>query len=97
MEEQSMIMAKIFKALSNPKRVQIFDMLSNGEMCACILLAHLHITQPTLSHDMSLLINANLVKSRREGQRILYSLNMDSLQKMQNVMKKMLQEDSASS
>ena len=93
MEERYVKMAQIFKALSNPKRVQIFDMLSNGEKCACFLLEHFHITQPTLSHDMKLLIDAGIVKSRREGQRILYSLNMDSLQMMQAVMQKMLRED----
>ena len=93
MEERYVKMAQIFKALSNPKRVQIFDMLSNGEKCACFLLEHFHITQPTLSHDMKLLIDAGIVKSRREGQRILYSLNIDSLQMMQAVMQKMLRED----
>ena len=93
MEERYVKMAQIFKALSNPKRVQIFDMLSNGEKCACFLLEHFHITQPTLSHDMKLLIDAGIVQSRREGQRILYSLNMDSLQMMQAVMQKMLRED----
>ena len=93
MEERYVKMAQIFKALSNPKRVQIFDMLSNGEKCACFLLEHFHITQPTLSHDMKLLIDAGIVKSHREGQRILYSLNIDSLQMMQAVMQKMLRED----
>ena len=96
MEEQYIRMAKIFKALSDPKRVQIFDMLSEGEMCACILLEHFHISQPTLSHDMKLLIDADIVKSRRDGHRILYSLNLDSLRMMQRIMQKMLRENAAS-
>ena len=90
MEEKYIRMAKVFKALSDPKRVQIIDMLSCGEKCACLLLEHFQIAQPTLSHDMKLLMDAGVVKSRRDGQRTLYSINTDTLQKMQMVMKHML-------
>ena len=48
MESKYMKMAKIFKALSDPKRVKIVDMLSCGEMCACVLLKCFEITQPTI-------------------------------------------------
>ena len=47
--------AKILKALSDPKRLRIVDMLSCGELCACQILEAFHVTQPTLSHDMKLL------------------------------------------
>lgn len=43
--------AKIAKALSEPKRVKILDMLSCGEMCACDILEHFDFTQPTLGTD----------------------------------------------
>ena len=68
--------AKIFKALSDPKRVKIVDLLSCGEMCGCVLLKCFEITQPTLAHDMKVLTEAGIVTSRREGKRTLYSLNM---------------------
>lgn len=93
MEEQYEAMAKVFKSLSDPKRVKILDMLSDGEKCACVLLEHFHISQPTLSHDLKLLLDAGIVKSRREGQRTLYSLNMDMIQRMQKQMKKMIQSE----
>ena len=93
MDEQYVKMAKIFQALSNPKRVQIFDRLSDGEMCACVLLEHFHIAQPTLSHDMKVLMDVDIVKSRREGQRILYSLNMDKLRLMEFTIEKMMKEN----
>ena len=48
MESQYMKLAKAFKALSDPKRVKIVDMLSCGEMCGCVLLKCFEITQPTL-------------------------------------------------
>ena len=41
--------AKMLKALSDPKRLKIVDMLSRGELCACVILEEFHITQPTLS------------------------------------------------
>lgn len=76
--------AKILKALSDPKRLKIIDMLSCGELCACKIQEEFNITQPTLSHDMRVLKEAGLTNERREGQRILYSLNTDLLKKLQS-------------
>ena len=67
--------ARILKALSDPKRLRIVDMLSCGELCACKILEAFHVTQPTLSHDMKLLVEAGIVKDRREGKNIYYSLD----------------------
>ena len=93
MEDRYIQMARIFKALSNPKRVKIFDLLTEGEMCACVLLEHFHISQPTLSHDMKVLVDVDIVKSRREGQQILYSLNMDKLRLMEFTIEKLMKEN----
>ena len=71
--------AKILKAISDPKRLRIVDMLSCGELCACIILEAFRITQPTLSHDMRVLIEAKIVNARREGKNIYYSLNKEYL------------------
>ena len=86
-------MAKIFKALSDPKRVKIVDLLSCGEMCACLLLKCFEVTQPTLAHDMKVLSEAGIVVSRREGKNTLYSLNREFLQQMSLRLKDMLAED----
>ena len=59
--------AKQMKALSDAKRLRIIDMLSCGELCACKILENFDITQPTLSHDMKVLVEAGLVKDRRDG------------------------------
>ena len=74
--------AKIFKALSDPKRVRIVDLLSCGEMCGCVLLKCFDVTQPTLAHDMKVLIEAGIVTSRREGKRTYYSLNWELFGRM---------------
>lgn len=78
--------AKILKAISDPKRLRIMDMLSCGELCACKILEAFQITQPTLSHDMKLLVEAGLVNDRREGKNIYYSINTEALHQLQNVL-----------
>ena len=77
MEQVYVDTAKALKAISDPKRLRIVDMLSCGELCACEILEAFHITQPTLSHDMRVLIEAGLVQDRREGKNTFYSLRKD--------------------
>ena len=69
--------ARIFKVMSDPKRLKIIDMLSEGELCACKILEEFHITQPTLSHDMKLMCDLGIVKARKEGEWMQYSLDID--------------------
>lgn len=82
--------AKIFKAFSDPKRLQIIDMLSNGELCACKILEAFHITQPTLSHDMKLLTDIGLVIPRKEGKWTHYSINMDKMNEIYKTVGKLM-------
>jgi ArsR family transcriptional regulator, arsenate/arsenite/antimonite-responsive transcriptional repressor len=64
----------IFKALSEPARLRILEMLSHGEQCACELLEGLSISQPTLSHHMRVLTDCGLVSGRKEGTWMYYSI-----------------------
>lgn len=66
---------RVFRALSDQKRVQILENLCNGEQCACDLLQALDISQSTLSHHMKILCESGLVKGEREGVWIYYSIN----------------------
>ena len=79
--------AKVLKAISDPKRLRIVDMLSCGELCACKILEAFHITQPTLSHDMKVLLEAGIVRDRREGKNIIYSLDAERLAAFQNTLR----------
>lgn len=65
----------VFKALSDPNRLRIVGMLRGGELCACRILEELEISQPTLSHHMSILVKCGLVNVRKEGLWSHYSLN----------------------
>lgn len=69
----------VFKALSDPNRLRIFEMLSDGEMCACKILEEFDFTQPTLSHHMSVLTRCGLVKVRKEGIWSHYSIDEETL------------------
>lgn len=68
--------SKILKALADPNRLKIIDILSCGEECACTILEHFDFTQPTLSHHMKSLMECGLVTARKEGTWIKYTLDM---------------------
>ena len=75
----TMDIALICKALGDSNRLQIVQMLSDGEKCGCQLLEKCAITQPTLSHQMKILWECGLVEARKEGKWSHYSLNCDTL------------------
>ncbi|GAB1366873.1 metalloregulator ArsR/SmtB family transcription factor [Candidatus Cloacimonadaceae bacterium] len=67
--------AKLLRALGEPVRLAILDMISCGEMCACDILDGLTISQSTLSHHMRVLQQANIVISRKDATWVYYSIN----------------------
>ena len=75
----TMDVALICKALGDSNRLQIVQMLSEGEKCGCKLLEAFEITQPTLSHHMRILTECSLVNARKEGKWSHYSLNCETL------------------
>ena len=75
----TMDVALICKALGDSNRLQIVQMLSEGEKCGCKLLEAFKITQPTLSHHMRILTECGLVNARKEGKWSHYSLNCETL------------------
>ncbi len=65
---------RFFKALADETRLQILKLLETREMCVCELMVALGLTQPTASHHLGLLENARLVKRRKEGKWVFYSV-----------------------
>jgi len=82
-------LSEIFKILSNEKRLEILDLLSCGELCACELQKKFNVTQPTLSYDMKLLKNASLITERIEGRSHYYKINQEYFEQIQSVFKKL--------
>lgn len=74
--------ALLMKALGDETRVEIFAMLSEGELCACQILEDFAITQPTLSYHMKILSESGLVNGRRDGVWMKYSINRDALERL---------------
>jgi ArsR family transcriptional regulator len=74
--------AKVFKALGDPKRAMIVDMLSCGELCACMILKKFKMSQSTLSHHMKILCECGLVRSREQGKWTYYSLDTNTIGRM---------------
>jgi len=66
--------SRIFKALADETRLRILSLLEVREMCVCEIMVALDLTQPTASHHLGILENAGLVKDRKEGKWVFYSL-----------------------
>jgi DNA-binding transcriptional ArsR family regulator len=68
-------LAETFSALGDPTRVRILDALSHGELCVCDLAAVLRLSQSAVSHQLRLLRGLRLVRPRRDGRVVFYSLD----------------------
>ena len=80
-----MDVALICKAFSDSNRLEIVQMLSEGEKCGCKLLERFEITQPTLSHHMKTLVESGMVNDRKEGKWHYYSLNTETFSGFKNI------------
>ena len=76
----------MLKAISEPVRLQILDILSYGEMCACDILQNLPISQPTLSHHMKALTAAGWVTAHKRATWMYYSVNAEAVDRLQQFM-----------
>jgi len=68
-------LALTYKALGDPTRLKMVMALAGGEMCVCDLAAFLGLTESAVSHHLRRLKDLALVKSRRDGQILYYSLD----------------------
>lgn len=73
---------KRMKALGDETRIQIFEMLRGGELCACKILERLHITQPTLSHHMKILCDSGLVTAKKDWKWTHYAIDRNALREL---------------
>jgi DNA-binding transcriptional ArsR family regulator len=78
-------LSSIYKVLGDPSRLKIVMALRRIEMCVCDLAAFLGLTESAISHQLRRLKDLALVKSRREGQVIYYSLDDAHVQELLSV------------
>jgi ArsR family transcriptional regulator len=74
-EETLYDLAELFKVFGDSTRIKILWALDEAEMCVCDIAALLNMTQSAISHQLRVLKQAQLVKNRREGKVIYYSLD----------------------
>lgn len=65
---------RLLKALASETRLLMLRLLSEREMCVCELTVALDLTQPTASHHLNILENMRLIKDRKEGKWVFYSI-----------------------
>jgi DNA-binding transcriptional ArsR family regulator len=68
-------LTEIFRVLGDPTRLRILDALSRGELCVGDLAGQLGVTESAVSHQLRLLRNVRIVRARRDGRMIFYSLD----------------------
>lgn len=73
-EEELYYLADLFKIFADPTRIKILYALRKGEMCVCDIALLLHMSQSSISHQLRVLKQSRLVKFRRDGKTIFYSL-----------------------
>jgi DNA-binding transcriptional ArsR family regulator len=70
---------RLLKALANETRLKMLKLLSKREMCVCELTVALDLTQPTASHHLNILENMGLVKDKKDGKWVFYSVTNPEL------------------
>lgn len=70
-------LAELFKVFGDPSRIRILFVLFEAEVCVCDLARALNMTQSAVSHQLRILKQSRLVKNRREGKSVFYSLADD--------------------
>lgn len=73
-EETLLSMADFYKALSDSTRIKIIDVLYEGELCVCDISVLINMTKSATSHQLRYLKEMNLIKSRKQGKEMFYSL-----------------------
>lgn len=74
-EKDIEVLATTFKAMGDPTRLKIIYVLSKSSLCVCDIASLLDMTQSAISHQLRILRDLKLVKSRREGKLVIYSLD----------------------
>lgn len=75
--EKAQQMAQFFGAMADPHRLKLLSALVKAELCVCDLAAVVKMSESAVSHQLRLLRNLRLVKYRREGRNVYYSLADD--------------------
>jgi ArsR family transcriptional regulator len=88
-EKEIEIEAEIFKAMADPCRLKILQLLKEGELCVCEIMVGLGRPQSSTSHHLSILKDAGLIRERKDGRWSRYRLSEGAVIEMLNMVKLM--------
>ena len=69
------LQADVCKAIAHPTRIEILQLLREGERCVCEIFPAMKIEQPNVSRHLSVLKKAGILSSRKEGLKVIYMVN----------------------
>jgi len=84
-EEDLTTEIKVFKAVADVTRLSILKLLTGGELCICEIMLALKKPQSSISHNLSILEDAGLIKERKEGKWCLYRISDGTVMDMVNL------------
>ncbi len=84
--------SEVYQALGHPIRLQLLDFLMEGPRCTCEIEPSFAIDQSTISRHLIILKRAGLVKSHREGVRVIYELSDDRVQAIRELIQEMIRD-----
>jgi ArsR family transcriptional regulator len=84
---------KFFKALSNSERIDMFEFIRKKEMFALEMGKLFYLEQPTVSHHLNTLRRAGIIKTRKEGRNVFYSIDYENLRNLWDEIGKAIFED----
>lgn len=92
-EEQLLVIADFYKALSDSTRIKIINLLESSELCVCDISSVLNMTKSAVSHQLKNLRELKLIKSRKMGKEVWYTLADDHVRQvfdisLQHIMEK---------
>lgn len=79
--------AKIFKALSDERRLRILELLRYGEKCTCVLTEEIKMPQSSLSYHMKILSEAGIVTGREDGKWTYYQISRQGSEKASAILR----------
>lgn len=83
-QEQYQQLSELFKMFADPTRLKILSILFQQELCVCDIAELLEMTHSAVSHQLSVLRQNRIIKFRRSGKNVYYSLNDEHIQMIYN-------------
>jgi DNA-binding transcriptional ArsR family regulator len=88
----NILQADICKAIAHPTRIQILNLLRDGEKCVCEIFPALEIEQPNVSRHLAILKKEGIVSSRKDGLKVIYRVNDERIFQMLDIITAMLRQ-----